>query len=110
MTLEEACRLIDPATDLDALAEVEYYNGFKGKEAAAKTLREASQMVVDFIRRVSWHDAKTPPIQRTDAKGQTYTVPGLCKIGADHIICGLPVYLPTAKCDKIIEAPPKDGS
>lgn len=61
MTLEEACRLIDPATDLDALAEVEYYNGFKGKEAAAKTLREASQMVVDFIRRVSWHDAKTPP-------------------------------------------------
>lgn len=58
MTLEEACRLIDPATDLDALAEVEYYNGFKGKEAAAKTLREASQMVVDFIRRVSWHDAK----------------------------------------------------
>lgn len=36
-----------------------------------------------------------PPIQRTDAQGQTYTVPGLCKIGADHIICGLPVYLPT---------------
>lgn len=54
-----------------------------------------------------------PAIQRTDrtdAQGQTYTVPGLCKIGADHIICGLPVYLPTAKCDKIIEAPPQDGS
>ena len=34
-----------------------------------------------------------PSIQRTDAQGQTYTVPGLCKIGADHIICGLPVYL-----------------
>lgn len=51
-----------------------------------------------------------PSIQRTDAQGQTYTVPGLCKIGADHIICGLPVYLPTAKCDKIIEAPPQDGS
>lgn len=51
-----------------------------------------------------------PPIQRTDAHGQTYEVPGLCKIGADHIICGLPVYLPAAKCDKIIEAPPQDGS
>lgn len=61
MTLEEALRFIDPETDMDALAEVEYYNGFKGKEAAAKTLREASQMVVDFVRRVSWHDAKTPP-------------------------------------------------
>lgn len=51
-----------------------------------------------------------PAIQRTDAQGQTYTVPGLCKIGADHIIYGLPVYHPTAKCDKIIEAPPQDGS
>ena len=61
MTLEEALRFIDPKTDMDALAEVEYYNGFKGKEAAAKTLREASQMVVDFIRRVSWHDVKNPP-------------------------------------------------
>lgn len=53
MTLEEACRLIDPATDMDALAEIEYYNGFKGKEAAAKALREASQMVVDFVRQES---------------------------------------------------------
>ena len=51
-----------------------------------------------------------PPIQRTDAHGQTYEVPGLCKIGADHIICGLPVYKPTASCDKIAEAPPKGGS
>ena len=58
MTLEEACRLIDPATDLDALAEIEYYNGFKGKDAAAKALHEASQMVVDFVRQMSWHDAK----------------------------------------------------
>lgn len=40
MTLEEACRLIDPATDLDALAEIEYYNGFKGKDAAATALHE----------------------------------------------------------------------
>lgn len=51
MTLEEACRLIDPATDLDALAEVEYYNGFKGKEAAAKTLREASQIIIHLTER-----------------------------------------------------------
>ena len=51
-----------------------------------------------------------PPIQRTDARGQTFEVPGLCEIGADHIISGFPVYLPTAKCDKIAEAPSKDGS
>lgn len=64
MTLEEALRFIDPETDMDALAEVEYYNGFKGKEAAAKTLREASQMVVDFVRRMQWHDTKTDPTEK----------------------------------------------
>ena len=51
-----------------------------------------------------------PPIKRTDSNGQTYEVPGLCRIGADHIISGLPVYLPTAKCDKITEAPLQNGS
>lgn len=67
MALEEACRLIDPATDLDALAEIEYYNGFKGKDAAAKALHEASQMVVDFVRQMSWHDAKNPPIAHEES-------------------------------------------
>lgn len=67
MTLEEALRFIDPETDMDALAEVEYYNGFKGKEAAAKTLREASQMVVDFVRRMQWHDTKTDPPKKEDS-------------------------------------------
>lgn len=61
MTLEEACRLIDPATDLSELDKIEYYHGFNGKNAAAAALREASQMVVDFVRRMWWHDAKTPP-------------------------------------------------
>lgn len=51
-----------------------------------------------------------PPIWRIDSHGQTYKVPGLCKIGADHIISGIPVYLPTAKCDKITEAPLQNGS
>lgn len=67
MTLEEALRFIDPETDMDALAEIEYYNGFKGKDAAAKALHEASQMVVDFVRQMSWHDAKNPPIAHEES-------------------------------------------
>lgn len=51
-----------------------------------------------------------PPIWRIDSHGQTYKVPGLRKIGADHIISGFSVYLPTAKCDKITEAPLQNGS
>lgn len=61
MTLEEACRFIDPTTDLSELDKVEYYYGFKGKEAAATALREATRMVVEFAQRMKWHDAKTPP-------------------------------------------------
>lgn len=61
MTLEEACRIIDPETGLSELNKIEYYHGFNGKDAAATALREASQMVVDFVRRMQWHDAKTPP-------------------------------------------------
>ena len=61
MTLEEACRLIDPATDLDEIDKIIYYHGFNGKKVAGAVLREASQMVVDFVRWMQWHDAKTPP-------------------------------------------------
>lgn len=61
MTLEEACRFIDPATDLDEIDKIIYYHGFNGKKVAGAVLREASQMVVDFVRWMSWHDAKNPP-------------------------------------------------
>lgn len=46
-----------------------------------------------------------PPIQRIDSRGQKYEVPGLCKLGADRLISGFPVYKPAAKCDKMIEIP-----
>ena len=37
------------------------------KDAAAKALHEASQMVVDFVRQMSWHDAKNPPIAHEES-------------------------------------------
>lgn len=77
MTLKEACRIIDPATDLSELDRIEYYHGFKGKVAAAVALRDASRMVVDFVRRMQWHDAKTPPPvheERWEAAGENHCV------------------------------------
>lgn len=56
MTLEEACRLIDPATDLDALAEIEYYNGFKGKDAAAKALHRDKRHRMGVLRERPHHE------------------------------------------------------
>lgn len=74
MTLEEACRLVDPETNLQELEKIEYYHGFKGKDA---TLWNASQMVVDFVRRMQWHDAKTPPPvheERWETAGEKHCV------------------------------------
>ena len=36
MTLEEACRLLDPNTTAEELAKIEYYNGFSGKRPALR--------------------------------------------------------------------------
>ncbi len=41
MTYEEAKRILHPDTTFDALAEIEYYAGFTGKEAKLKAVDEA---------------------------------------------------------------------
>lgn len=50
MTLEEACRLLDPSTTAEELAKIEYYHGFKGKEACIQAIDEACTLLVDFVR------------------------------------------------------------
>ena len=46
MTIEEACRLLDPATTAEELAKIEYYHGFSGKKA----IDEACTILVEFAR------------------------------------------------------------
>lgn len=41
MTLEEACRLLDPYTTAEELAKIEYCNGFNGKKACIEAIDEA---------------------------------------------------------------------
>ena len=36
MTREEAIRILDPETTTEALAEIEYYAGYRGEEAVKK--------------------------------------------------------------------------
>lgn len=51
MTLEEAIRLLDPKTSGEAIAEIEYYNGFSGKIAAIQAITDACVIAVDAMRR-----------------------------------------------------------
>lgn len=50
MTREEAIRILDPETTAEALAEIDYYAGFRGKEAAIKAVEDACILAVAALR------------------------------------------------------------
>lgn len=50
MTREEAIRILDPETTGEALAEIEYYNGFSGKTAAVQAVSDACVLAVAALR------------------------------------------------------------
>lgn len=50
MTREEAIRILDPVTTGEALAEIEYYNGFTGKTAAVQAVSDACVLAVAALR------------------------------------------------------------
>ncbi len=58
MTLEEACRLLDPNTTAEELAKIEYYNGFNGKKACIAAIDEACVLLVGAVRSAH-HEARS---------------------------------------------------
>ena len=50
MTREEAIRILDPATTVEALAEIEYYAGFSGQTAKVQACNEACEIAVAAMR------------------------------------------------------------
>lgn len=50
MTREEAIRILDPETTVEAIAEIEYYGGFNGKTAAVQAVSDACVMAVAALR------------------------------------------------------------
>lgn len=50
MTREEAIRILDPETTGEALAEIEYYNGFNGRNAAVQAVSDACILAVAALR------------------------------------------------------------
>ena len=50
MTREEAIRILDPETTGEALAEIEYYNGFSGNTAAVQAVSDACILAISALR------------------------------------------------------------
>lgn len=66
MNREEAIRILDMKTSAKALAEIEYYNGFSGREAVLKAVDDACVLAVAALREQEeresvWHNAKDSP-------------------------------------------------
>jgi len=53
MTREEAIRILDPATTVEALAEIEYYAGFSGQKAKVAACNEACEIAVADMRKLN---------------------------------------------------------
>ena len=60
MSLAEAIRILDPATTREAIAEYEYYGGFKGWEASVKACENACRTVCDYLKAYSWQKGRPP--------------------------------------------------
>lgn len=51
MTNQEAIRLLDPQTTREALAEIEYYAGFSGKDACIKAIEDACIVAIAAMKK-----------------------------------------------------------
>ena len=58
MTKEEAARILDPATTVEALAEIEYYAGFSGQIAKIQACNVACEIAAAVLRESAAKDAK----------------------------------------------------
>lgn len=50
MTREEAIRILDPETTVEAISEIEYYGGFSGRTAAVQAVSDACILAVAALR------------------------------------------------------------
>ncbi len=51
MTIEQAIRILDPATTAEALGEIDYYGGFHGREKMVAACDEACRVAVSIMRK-----------------------------------------------------------
>lgn len=51
MTIDQAIRILDPATTLDELAKIEYYGGFHGSQMVVDVYIEACETAVKVMRK-----------------------------------------------------------
>ncbi len=51
MTIDQAIRILDPATSAEALGEIKYYGGLQGHEKMMAACEEACRVAVRIMRK-----------------------------------------------------------
>ena len=83
MTREEAIRILDPETTGEALAEIEYYNGFSGKTAAVQAVSDACILAVASLR--EQEERRWVPVKERLPEKNNQWVLCLCVSGAIEV-------------------------
>ena len=60
MTREEAAKILDPETTLDAYAKISYYGGFEGESAWQDAVNEACRMGAAALRELDAKENQKP--------------------------------------------------
>ena len=58
MTINQAIRILDPATSAEALGEIEYYGGLRGKEKVLVACDEACRVAVGIMQKYQEENEK----------------------------------------------------
>ena len=107
MTNEEAIMLLNPSTRILALAEIEYYNGFRGKDAYIKAKEDACILAVEALEKADkyrWHDLRKNPDDLPEDNGYGESEYVLVMIGTpEWYSCEWAYYSHNAKMWSIYE-------
>ncbi len=93
MTVTESIRLLNPETTAEAIAEIEYYNGFSGKKAAIQAITDATIIACEAMKK----QIPKKPTDTADWKSANLTI-GICRI------CSAGVNSDMKHCNKCSQA------
>ena len=72
MTAQEAFKILHPDTTVEAIAEIKYYAGFKGREAGIKAVEDACVVACEALE-------KQAEYKSLEEQGLLFRLP--CKVG-----------------------------
>lgn len=98
MKTEEAIRLLHPDTTAEAIAEIEYKHGFRGKDAAINKINKACEMACKSLEKQIPKKPEKIELRKIDGTEIYYICPG-CGLHIPYT--DIPIYC--KKCGQALD-------